>query len=45
MPPADDDDESLAEPSSAETEMDDKSPSRIPAKVIDELALELFGEK
>ena len=45
VPPAFAADESFAEPSSAETEIVDKSPSRIPARVIDELALELFGEK
>ena len=45
VPPAVDADESFADPSSAETDIDERSPSNIPANVIEELALELFGEK
>ena len=45
MPPGADADESFAEPSSAETVIEDKSPSKTPAKVIDALAFELLGEK
>ena len=44
-PPAVDADESFAVPSSAETDIDERSPSRIPARVTEELAFELFGEK
>ena len=45
VPPGVDADESFAEPSSAETEIEDKSPSKRPASVTDALALELLGEK
>ena len=45
VPPGVEVEESLADPSSAETEIVDKSPSKTPARVIDELWFELLGEK